>query len=269
MYSQKDIRWGKLKINKTNTTLQDMGCFITALSYLAGVTPDVGLKKLEEGKAFNKDLIISDKAAKALGLQYLGKFPPNYSHSFTTIAEVDFNPATQATEQHFVIIKPGGEILDPWTGGEPAKKYKIISIRAFKGNEPSAPSTLPKDLQEFADLKGISTYQKALESAIEYRNERNKAQEMWSMFENKFNEEEKANGVLTDRVAQLTTEKSGLEAKLREASLQVVLQDQTNTSLITDLQTANGKIDELERKVMSQQYEVVLNLGDYQIIKSK
>ena len=86
----------------------------------------VGKDPREVDKIFTKegvyygDMIDSVKAAKALGLKYLGKVtdinkPPNWSPS---IKEVDFS-IQGGKQQHFVIRKndkTGKYILDPYGG---------------------------------------------------------------------------------------------------------------------------------------------------------
>jgi len=128
---QRDPRWANIKLGFGTTTIGSHGCFLTDLSMMAGITPDKANEILKKAGAFNKDLIISDKAAKALGLEY---YPPPRSEAFncshTCIAEVDFNPATTTKEQHFVVLQPDGTQLDSWTGK--TSKYRIISIRVFR-----------------------------------------------------------------------------------------------------------------------------------------
>lgn len=105
---------------------------------LAGITPDKANDILKQALAFNGALIISDKAAKALGLDYS---PPPRSKQFQPyrlcIAEVDFSPSP-GEQQHFVVYDPDNRIfLDPWTGSkEPFSKYEVVSYRLFTNPKP-------------------------------------------------------------------------------------------------------------------------------------
>lgn len=137
-YSQRDPKWANLKLGNSNSTIGRYGCFLTSLAMLAEIPPDQANEKLKKEGAFSKDLIISDKAADALGLEYS---PPARSAHFVPyydcIAEVDFNPATAKKEQHFVVYLTDGKIVDPWDLNPKPKKnpYNIISIRLFKKNK--------------------------------------------------------------------------------------------------------------------------------------
>jgi hypothetical protein len=133
IYKQGDPRWGKMKINGTSSTLSGYGCFICSLASLAGMTPPEALTRLEKAGAFNRDLIISDKAALALGLEYT---PParsaDFNPTFVCIVEVDYKPETTQKEQHFCVYFPDGKIGDPIDGKIKKNPYRIISYRLFK-----------------------------------------------------------------------------------------------------------------------------------------
>ncbi len=94
---------------------------------------------LKKAGAFDKDLIISDKAAKALGLEYTGKeYDINKEPDwFPNIKEVDMSPSP-GKQQHFVVrIKEDKKyIIDPWTGKKEAIGfYPFCSYRRFRVKE--------------------------------------------------------------------------------------------------------------------------------------
>lgn len=129
MYSQRDKRWGHIKIGLSNSRIKDYGCFITALGMMINKNPKQVNEILTKARAYNYDLVNSPKAAKALGLEYKGitTTPPK----FMCPAEVDFSPAP-GIQHHFVVFN-GNCIYDPWTGKkESLKKYRIINYRLFK-----------------------------------------------------------------------------------------------------------------------------------------
>jgi hypothetical protein len=152
MFKQGDQKWANLKINGTSSTMKNYGCFITCLAELAGITPPEALKTLEKGKAFSGDLIISDKAAKALNLELdpirrSADFKPNH----TCIVEVDYKPETSAKDQHFCVYFPDGTIGDPIDGKVKKNPYRIISFRLFKAKETIDWKKKYEDAEELAE----------------------------------------------------------------------------------------------------------------------
>ena len=142
MLNQRNPKWRNIKLGFGKSTIGSHGCFLTCLSYLAGTTPDKANEILKKANAFHKDLIISDRAAKALGLKYR---PPArsvyYNPQSICIAEVDFSPAP-GKQQHFVVWNGDGTISDPWDAKTKKNKYRIISFRLFD------PIIKPKPMKE-------------------------------------------------------------------------------------------------------------------------
>lgn len=140
MLSQRDPRWRDVKLGFSNLTIGGYGCFLTCLAWMVGKTPDVVNDILRKANAFggaDRSLIISDRAAIALGLGYFGiEYDVNKEPDwFPNIKEVDMSPAP-GKQQHFVVrIKDGGKkfILDPWDGKQKAVGfYPFVSYRKFK-----------------------------------------------------------------------------------------------------------------------------------------
>lgn len=145
-YSQKDSRWKNIKLGFGNYTIGSDGCFLTCLSMMVNKTPDVVNEILKKAGAFSGSMMISNKAAKALGLQLLqgnsnlpGKMTDiNYMPDWSpTIKEVDYNSKTAVNDQHFVlrIIENGTRyIIDPLDAKKKHINYypKFISYRLFK-----------------------------------------------------------------------------------------------------------------------------------------
>jgi len=125
--NQLDNKWDRWYIGKVKTSsFHDFACFLFCLTYMYSVKLGRQVSPGEVDKIFidkgvyNGDLINSEKAAKALGLQYFGKEsnidnPPDWHPS---IKEVDYSIAG-GKNQHFVIRENiGGRnvILDPIGG---------------------------------------------------------------------------------------------------------------------------------------------------------
>ena len=140
-YSQRDWRWRWKRLGNSWSTIGGYGCFLTSLSMMVGKRPDEVNEILKKAGAFNKDLIISEKAAMALNSKYTGKEydidkPPSWSPS---IKEVDMSPA-KGKQQHFClrVIENGIRyIIDPWTGQrQRITFYPFVSYRCFRNKSP-------------------------------------------------------------------------------------------------------------------------------------
>ena len=153
-YSQRDKRWADDILGFGKTRLGTHGCFVTSLGNLCGKTPREVNHILQKGKFFNGDLIISSEVmAKSLGLTYAGR--SDKQPKYRCIAEVDMSPAP-GKQQHFILIKEDGSIIDSWTGTiRPKGTYPIVSYRLFRAVEapkeksdtkvPLSPENAPND----------------------------------------------------------------------------------------------------------------------------
>jgi len=130
-YSQRDPLWANLKINGTNSTMRDYGCFITSLAMMAEISPKEALKKLEENGGLYKDLVISEKACQILGLDYIktdAYLKSPQPMNLPCIAEVDFSPK-EGKQTHFVVYLGEGKIIDSFDGKEKKNPYPITNYR--------------------------------------------------------------------------------------------------------------------------------------------
>lgn len=134
--SQKDPRWGSLKINNTSYTMAGYGCFITCVSMVADILPTEALEKLTfDGAMLNWDSI------KNVGLEPIYKGDWNNSKALEyvaangqCIARVDFDGSDRTDDTHFVVLIGNKRLYDPWTGTERATSVytKYTGIRACK-----------------------------------------------------------------------------------------------------------------------------------------
>lgn len=132
--NQLDPKWNKWYLGKVKTSsFKNYGCHLFCWSLIYSVKlgrqilpSEVDAIFVREG-VYSGDMIDSVKAAKALGVKYLGKETdikkaPNW---FPTIKEVDFS-IVGGKQQHFVIrtkINGKNVILDPYGGVERAINY--------------------------------------------------------------------------------------------------------------------------------------------------
>jgi len=151
-WSMKDKRWGEMKIGNTQLKLKDYGCLVVSLSMLADRFPDNVLDILNRNNCFDKNgLLISDLAAKILGLEYLGKGFTLPDHP--CIAET--NHFAPKIPQHFFVWLGDSKIIDPLDGKEKINPYHIISFRLFKRkNKPAEKKSLiPITVSKLPNLK--------------------------------------------------------------------------------------------------------------------
>jgi hypothetical protein len=153
--NQLDPKWNRWYIGKVKTSkFKDYACFLFCLTYLYSlkvgrqISPGVVDGMFVAGGAYDGDMIISEKAAEILGLDYFGKEfdinkPPMWHPS---IKQVDFSIAG-GKQSHFVIrevVDGKNVILDPYGGvqrsinfyekkvGDTEWKTKFFSYRLFK-----------------------------------------------------------------------------------------------------------------------------------------
>lgn len=125
MFSQKDKRWGNLKLGGTNLKIKDYGCLLVCLSMLTEKPPYLLNDILRIGKAYTKDgLIIWGVASKLLrfSYEYLLKDPKK-------ICIAETNTYAPKYPQHFVVWLGNGSIVDPLDGQRKPNQYNIVSYR--------------------------------------------------------------------------------------------------------------------------------------------
>ena len=205
------------------TTIASHGCFLTSLAMMVGKTPPTVNTLLKQAGAFSGDLIISDKAAEALGLDYLGvsSVPAAWEPS---IMEVDMSPAP-GKQQHFVVWFKD-KIADPWTGTErPLNTYPPVSYRLFKNLSTNMNKDFVKEVskicgEDYGDNINDNEQKDAAKKLKKYR-------------ENFNSEEFKA-----------------IEDKIK----QVIKQNETLQKVITDLRETHKK--EIAELIEEQQEEI-------------
>lgn len=112
----------------TNTTIGKSGCFITALGMLAGITPPEVNTQITQKGGYSGASIVSDQAAKTLGLEFNGKTtaPQN------TVCIAETNHYAPSYPQHFFVWLGDGNIIDSLNGQKKKNPYHIVSYRLFK-----------------------------------------------------------------------------------------------------------------------------------------
>lgn len=139
LYSQKDPRWGSLKIGKTNYTLASHGCLVTSLAMLLKKPPYEVLQALNAGNGFTDKthpkgagLLDWDKAQRILKFGHTYLSARNKTVEKPCIAET--NHYAPGNPQHFFVWLGGDKILDPlnYPVIERKNNYYVVSFRIIE-----------------------------------------------------------------------------------------------------------------------------------------
>lgn len=157
--SQKDPKWGNMKLGTSNVTIGTHGCTITSIAMILGATPIEVNKRLLEVKGYlNGNLVIWDKIKEA--------FPDrvesvrrvwNYDNAdilnnVPVIVQVDGAPI--GGDIHFVVYKGNKELVDPWTGTvRPTSTYSPQSYCVIKTKHIPTQPEIPQPNDEFKKLQ--------------------------------------------------------------------------------------------------------------------
>jgi len=162
--SQKDPRWGSVKLGTSTSTIGGYGCLITSASMMLrhfGFDTDPGrLNDLlkANGGYHDGNLFVWGSLEKIFnGVKfgyryngaYLDKVDAQLQAGKPVIVNVDMYPATSALDEHWVLIvgKVNGSYIinDPWYGtqfkfedkyGAPSKGVRIVCTYDFTGSVP-------------------------------------------------------------------------------------------------------------------------------------
>lgn len=149
--SQRDKRWGSIKLGFSDTTIADYGCTITALSIILGTTPDVTNERLKAVQGYAQgNLVIWAKLEEAFpGIKIkrvwtydnedVKKNVPN------VLVEVDGKPI--GGYRHWVVYIGNGKMIDPWDGKEKSTaSYPSPVSYCVIGGKWNKPSPQPENM---------------------------------------------------------------------------------------------------------------------------
>lgn len=172
--SQRDPRWGNIKLGTSNTYIKDFGCTITCIAMIIGTTPDVVNERMKAVSGFaNGNLVIWDKVKEAFpGIQLRRVWSYDNADVLANVpnvlVEVPGAPIG-GTGKHWVVYVGNKKLYDPWTGTErPTSDFAGSSgyaVVSGKWNNPTSSDdmTLPK--KTFEELVGKSTKYDEFKSA--------------------------------------------------------------------------------------------------------
>ena len=136
--SQRDSRWGNLKLGNGSTTISSYGCTITCVAMLAGLTPTEVNERLKRVEGFLVDKIIWGKIKEAipwLDFEWRGysydneKVKKAISDYGGCLIEVDFDgKISSPNDKHWVLYVGNQRMYDPWTGVEKVTTYYPLTL---------------------------------------------------------------------------------------------------------------------------------------------
>jgi len=252
--SQRDKRWGSLKLGNSDLTIASDGCLLTSLSFLANVTPDIANEKLKSVSGFQGALVIWAKVQEALPSLtllkrgYTSSVPEGYC-----VVEVDFDGTPATDDRHWVVSVPNrNEYMDPWVGAwVPKTKFPIVKGFAHfeiqeGGEDPVKIAELEQKISiltnEVVDKqKAITAYEGQL---TEYRE---RVAEMEQKMKN-VNELEARLQTMQDTLVSMD-EKVGLEKKVASNLRRDISEKEETIGKLTQsvetLRIENGRLQEV------------------------
>lgn len=235
-YSQKDPNWKNIKVGFGNQNCYSVGCFLCSLSMMAEIEPPKVNELLKEKGGYSGNLIISEKAAEALGLEYNGVYS---NPVFPCIMETD-HYKSKGVPQHFVVMTDEKHILDPLDYPVEEKKnpYHIVSYRLFnqpnQNNMYDVKSDLKNAIQKITGndygkvvnedeqkqaAEDLDTYRKTCESYKSLAEEYHTASERFALEADEFESELE---ICRDDLKQSRATTSGYVEKVRELNAEIV-----------------------------------------------
>lgn len=129
--SQRDKKWGNVKLGFSNVLIRDYGCVITALANMFDTTPLVINDYLKKNGGYvNGNLVYW---AKVPGFIYRGwsynndKVKEAIKKYGACIVQTDFDGNPRTNGDHYVVFTGNHKLIDPWDGKEkPTSAYPLL-----------------------------------------------------------------------------------------------------------------------------------------------
>ena len=151
-YSQKDKKWGDIKIGHTNLVMSKDGCLIVSLSILFNTPPNVVLGLLNKAEAFtDKGMLYWSVASKVLNFIFDGIADKLPSITYLPVIAETNHFAGAGFPQHFFVMLDGKECVDPLDGKIKTNPYKIVSYRLIRKKSDLYPAR-PLDVEVRATI---------------------------------------------------------------------------------------------------------------------
>ncbi len=156
-YWQKDPQWKDLTIGDTKLTLEKYGCYICAIAFMKGQSPDVVLEILNRNHCFTiSGKLDNYQAAKALGMTY-NYMTVNPDHA--CVVETNQFKGNGYPQHFFVWLNDGeGNIMDPLDGEIKKCQYNMVSYRIWEPTPPEFRSVIDNYTPEQMEKKKTYCY---------------------------------------------------------------------------------------------------------------
>lgn len=230
--------------------LNDSGCLCACLDKISGNNNLINTnEKLKAGGCFyNECLLDLTKVPTAFSqLTYKGKFAYDNTLALKTIkeqgiviAEVDYNPIMNGTQQHFVCMVGDGKIEDPLGGKiKPVSTYKTyLTLRVF-------------EIKPMVTVTNVSINQEE-ENILKFLKENNanegRVREAFGAL-SAVTEKDKQILILTNKVSDLEVKVTEITATLENLRLNFIEKEKNEARQQKVLATANTTIDDQKLKM--------------------
>lgn len=137
--SQRDSKWANIKVGAGDGTIGQVGCTITSLGYLVGLTPDKVNERINAVGGYSVNLVLWGKMLEAIGVQCYRyttydntKVKEAIASDGAVLGEVSA-VAIGGTGKHWVVMTGDGKVQDPWTGKErPTSDFTFTGYTTVK-----------------------------------------------------------------------------------------------------------------------------------------
>ncbi len=236
--SQRDQRWGNIKLGTSELTISNYGCTITTIAMIVGTTPDVVNAQMNRVGGFAQtNLVIWDKIKDAFpstveSVKRLWTYDnDDVKINVPCIVQVDGTPLGYPT--HFVVFIGGGKMIDPWdgkiksTGTYTPVSYCVIKVREVNKDD------LIEDLSK--KIKDLQETEKRL------------AQEKESAIKEKDDLISHLNQIINDRNNDISRCNSELST-VRQQVTEIETQKNLAVEQAKQLPSLKDQLEELERQ---------------------
>ena len=262
--SQRDKRWGDIRLGYSNTLIKDFGCTITAIAMILGTTPDVVNERLKLVGGFAEgNLVIWDKLEQAFpGIKVRRVWTYNNDDVKANVkhvlVEVDGKPI--GGFRHWVVYVGNQKLYDPWDGKEdPTSDYpNPLSYCVLEGEWNQGKEVkidLQKELDEMRNQRDDNNRDRM--ALFEELGGIGKFDRSWAITEiQQIKKMAKESGEKDNKIKNLRSELEIEKGKLLKAQEEIkLIKGTTNATteavdnVQTDVKSGLDKIDELGKQV--------------------
>jgi len=220
--SQRDSRWGSIKVGSGEGTISQVGCTITSLGYLVGLTPDKVNERMNAVGGYSTNLVIWGKTQEAIGVtcyRYYGwdnqKVLDAISANGAALGQVDAK-AIGGTGKHWVVMTGNKMCQDPWTGTErPTSDFSFTGYTTVVFDKSKMDNYVNDNIYRDYDLTNKESMKVCVDDHIKIAEgfyvEKNLYESVKGQFTSLTSQNEDLSKKLGDTTASLTTANAALK----------------------------------------------------------